>query len=35
MRPSCGAFLRPGYVTIDFDANGLLSKVQLDGYHFT
>ena len=31
----CNATLRPGWVTIRFDASGSLTEVRLDGYHFT
>ena len=32
---SCQAYFRPGWLTIRFDARGLLTQVKLDGYHFT
>ena len=31
----CQAYLEPGWVTISFDASGVLTEVKLDGYHFT
>ena len=34
-RSTCSATLLPGWVTLTFDDQDLLTEVRLDGYHFT
>ncbi len=35
VRSYCMATLKPGWVTLEFDANDRLTEVRFDGYHFT